>query len=99
MTKQFIKLDKSNRQLKKYVFIYKDGNKIKKIHFGSKGSSTYLDHNDKIKRLNYFNRHKALGENWNQINAGSLSRFLLWGDSTDLRTNLYNYLNDFSISL
>lgn len=95
--KQFIKLDKSNRLGKKYVFIYKDNDKIKKIHFGSKGSSTYLDHHDKIKRDNYLKRHKALGENWNQINAGSLSRFLLWGDSTNLNTNLYNYLNKFSI--
>ena len=60
--KEFIKLDKSDRPLKKYVFVYKDDDKIKKIHFGSKYSSTYLDHHDKIKRANYLKRHRALGE-------------------------------------
>jgi hypothetical protein len=96
--KEFIKLDKSNRPLKKYVFIYKDNDKIKKIHFGSKYSSSYLDHHDKVKRANYLKRHRALGEDWNNINAGSLSAFLLWGDSTDLKTNLKNYFHDFKIS-
>ena len=90
--KQFIKLETSNRHSKKYVFIYRDGDKVIKIHFGSKGSSTYLDHHDKAKRNNYLKRHKALGEDWNAINAASLSAFILWGDSIDLKTNLYNYL-------
>lgn len=97
--KQFIELNISNRSLKKYVFIYKDGDKIKKIHFGSKNSKTYLDHHDKTKRENYLKRHKAGEENWNNINPASLSAFILWGDSTDLETNLYNYLNKFSILL
>ena len=95
--KEFIRLDVSDRPSKKYVFIFRDDNKIKKIHFGSRNSQTYLNHHDKLKRNNYLKRHQALGENWDGINAGSLSAFLLWGDSTDLKTNLYNYLNHFSI--
>ena len=95
--KEFIRLDVSDRPSKKYVFIFRDGNKIKKIHFGSRNSQTYLNHHDKLKRNNYLRRHQALGEDWDAINAGSLSAFLLWGDSTDLKTNLYNYLNHFSI--
>ena len=95
--KEFIRLDVSDRPSKKYVFIFRDDNKIKKIHFGSRNSQTYLNHHDKLKRRNYLKRHEALGENWSEINAGSLSAFLLWGDSTDLKTNLYNYLNNFSI--
>jgi hypothetical protein len=97
--KQFIRLDVSDRPSKKYVFIFRDDNKIKKIYFGSRNSETYLDHHDKLKRDAYLKRHKALGEDWNTINAGSLSAFILWGDSVDLRTNLYNYLNHFSILL
>lgn len=96
--KQFIKLETSNRHSKKYVFIYRDGDKIIKTHFGSKGSSTYLDHHDKFKRDAYLKRHKALGENWNQINAGSLSAFILWGPSINLHENLVNYLNWFNLS-
>jgi hypothetical protein len=96
--KQFIRLDVSDRPSKKYVFIFRDDNKIKKIHFGSRNSQTYLDHHDKSKRNNYLKRHKALGENWNQINAGSLSAFILWGPSINLHENLVNYLNRFNIT-
>jgi hypothetical protein len=95
--KEFIRLDVSDRPSKKYVFIFRDENKIKKIHFGSRSSKTYLDHHDKLKRSNYLKRHSALGEDWNAINAGSLSAFILWGETTDLKTNLNNYLNHFSI--
>ena len=95
--KQFIKIEKSDRPLKKLVFVFKDGSKIKRIHFGSKSSSTYIDHHDKTKRDNYLSRHRALGENWNKINAGSLSRYLLWGDSIDMYVNLIKYLNKFNL--
>jgi hypothetical protein len=96
--KQFIKIEKSDRPLKKFVFLYKDDKGITKtIHFGSKNSNTYLDHHDKTKRDNYLKRHAALSENWNKINAGSLSRYLLWGKSINLYDNLINYLNKFNI--
>ena len=93
--KEFIKLVNSDKPLKKYIFIYKEDNgKIKKIHFGSKGSSTYLDNHDKIKRDNYLKRHK-INEDWTKINPGSLSAFILWGDNIDLNKNLNNYLKRF----
>ena len=95
--KQFIKLEKSTRPLKKYVFVYKDDDgTIKSINFGSKDSKTYIDHHDKIKRDNYLKRHRV-NENWNKINAGSLSALILWGSSIDLFENLIKYLNKFSI--
>ena len=92
--KQFIKLVKSDKPLKKYVFIYKEDGKIKKIYFGSKGSKTYLDHHDKTKRENYLKRH-IRNEDWQNVNAGSLSAFILWGYYTDLEKNLYDYLDVF----
>jgi hypothetical protein len=91
---KFISLEKSNKPDKKLVIKFSEPNKT--IHFGSKNSSTYLDHHDKHKRSNYLKRHKV-NENWNQINAGSLSKWLLWGDSTDLKTNLIYYLDKFNI--
>ena len=66
------------------------------IHFGSKNSSTFLDHHDEVKRMNYLKRH-IVNENWNQVNAGSLSAYLLWGPLIDLHTNLINYFNEFNI--
>ena len=91
---RFISLEKSNKQNKKLVIKFSEPNKT--IHFGSKYSSTYLDHHDQHKRSNYLKRH-AVNEDWDHVNAGSLSAYLLWGSSTDLNTNLINYLTKFNI--
>ena len=91
---RFVSLEKSNKPNKKLVIKFSDPNLT--IHFGSKNSSTFLDHHDKVKRSNYLKRHEV-NENWNQINAGSLSTYILWGPSTDLNSNLINYLDKFNI--
>ena len=94
----FVSLAPSSRKDKKYEFALSNGDgKIKTYHFGSKNSKTYLDHKDKTKRANYIARHTA-NENWDEINPGSLSRWLLWGDSTNLNTNLKAYFKRFKIS-
>jgi hypothetical protein len=70
--------------------------KGKKIHFGAAGSQTYLDHHDIKKRENYLKRHKA-NEDWsNPATPGSLSRHLLWGDSTSLMMNIKEFKKKFS---
>ncbi len=91
---KFISLEKSNKPNKKLVITFSEPNLT--IHFGSKNSSTFLDHHDKVKRSNYLKRHKV-NEDWNQVNAGSLSAYILWGDSTDMYSNLINYLDKFNI--
>ena len=91
---RFISLEKSNKPNKKLVIKFSDPNLT--IHFGSKNSSTFLDHHDKLKRSNYLKRHRV-NEDWNQVNAGSLSAYILWGDSSDMYANLINYLNKFNI--
>ena len=92
---KFISLKKSNKPNKKLVITFSEPNLT--IHFGSKNSSTFLDHHDKVKRSNYLKRHKV-NEDWNQINAGSLSAYILWGNSSDMYLNLINYLDKFNIS-
>ena len=53
-----------------------------KVHFGAKGSSTYLDHKDDKKKEAYLARHKK-NEKWsNPFSAGSLSRYVLWNKTT-----------------
>ena len=87
----------SSRKGKKYeIVILKDNGRTQTIHFGSKTSQTYLDHKDKTKRDNYIARH-APNEQWDEVNAGSLSRYILWGDSTSLDANLKAYLKRFGI--
>ncbi len=91
---RFISLKKSNKPNKKLAITFTEPDLT--IHFGSKNSSTFLDHHDKIKRSNYLKRHKV-NEDWNQINAGSLSAYILWGDTSDLYKNLIKYLDKFKI--
>ena len=83
---------KSNRQGKRFMVEIKG----KLIHFGSDVGSTYIDHKDKQKRENYIARHKVR-EDWSKVNAGSLSRFLLWGDSTSLDENIKQYKKKFNL--
>ncbi len=93
---RFISLDKSNKPNKKLVITFSEPNLT--IHFGSKNSSTFLDHYDKTKRSNNLKRHRV-NENWDKVNAGSLSAYILWGSSTDMYTNLLNYLDKFNIDI
>ena len=84
----------STRKDKRYQAVFNNG---KTIHFGLRGGQTYIDHGDKIKRENYIKRH-AVNEDWTKVNAGSLSRFLLWGDYTTLDANHQAFMKKFNVS-
>lgn len=88
--------DSKNKRLKAVI---KDaGTNVKQtIHFGAKDGSTYIDHGDKTKRQNYIKRHQALNEDWDSINAGSLSRYILWGEHTDINRNINDYKRKFRL--
>jgi len=91
-----LNITKSNSKNKRLKAIITDKTGQKQtIQFGAKNGSTYIDHEDKNKRKNYIKRHKALGENWNKMNAGSLSRFILWGDSPNIEKNISAYKKRF----
>jgi hypothetical protein len=88
-------IEKSTRKGKRFMATYKSG---KVVHFGQEGGKTYIDEGDKIKRENYLLRHKKR-ENWNDpFSAGSLSRYLLWGDSTNMETNHQAFMKKFPIT-
>ena len=84
----------STRKDKRYQAVFNNG---KTIHFGLRCGQTYIDHGDKIKRENYIKRH-AVNEDWTKVNAGSLSRFLLWGDYTTLDANHQAFMKKFNVS-
>jgi hypothetical protein len=90
-------IEKSNRKGKRYKVVFANG---KVVHFGQAGGQTYIDHGDKVKRAAYLARHGAnKKEVWNDpFSAGSLSRYLLWGDSTDLETNHQAFMKKFPIT-
>jgi hypothetical protein len=85
-------IEKSDRKGKRFKATYANG---KVVHFGMAGGQNYTDHGDKEKRELYLKRHRAR-ENWNDpFSAGSLSRYLLWGDSTSLEKNHQAFMKRF----
>ena len=91
---KFESLRISPREHKRFVISF--SNPKKTIHFGQLGGSTYIEHKDKIKRANYLKRHQVR-EDWDNVNAGSLSAFILWGPTTSITENLVKYLEHFGI--
>ena len=87
---KIVDINPSTRKNKKLVATLDDGISI---HFGSKNSQTYLDHQDKEKRFNYLKRHTSnLNEAYliknNIVSAATLSARLLWGPTTSLNKNV-----------
>jgi len=93
-----LKIVDSSKKNKRFTALFREGDKlIKVIQFGSKGSKTYIDHADTVKRKNYLARHKV-NEDWTKaMNAGSLSRWLLWGDNKTLASNLKSFKSKFKL--
>lgn len=90
-----MKIEPSTRKGKRFMVTFSNG---KTVHFGSAVGATYIDHGDKAKRTAYLLRHKK-NEDWNDpYSAGSLSRWLLWGDSTDLETNHKAFMKRFKVN-
>tara|TARA_R110000782_G_scaffold65507_1_gene133300 strand:- start:890 stop:1195 length:306 start_codon:yes stop_codon:yes gene_type:complete len=95
----------STAKNKKFTAVFshdKDGKrvKIKTSQFGSKGMEDYTISKDKEQRSRYIKRHnpRTTKENWNDyMSAGALSRWLLWGASTSLDTNIKKYKLKFKL--
>lgn len=93
---KLVKVAKSDRLNKKYVATFDIDDKEKKIHFGFKGSSTFLDHKDDKKKAAYLARHKV-NENWSDpLTAGSLSRYLLWNKES-LSSSIADFKKRFNL--
>ena len=89
-----IHFGKSPRVGKKYIMRFE--NPKATINFGSDVSTTYVEGATEQTRENYIKRHKV-NEDWGSINAGSASRYILWGESRSIKKNLKNYIKRFGI--
>ena len=90
-----IKIESSPISHKRFRVFMDNG---KYYDFGLKGGSTYINHHDMTKRLNYLKRHLANEtENTlikNLVPSPSLfSAYLLWGKYTTLEQNIH-FLNE-----
>jgi hypothetical protein len=88
----------STKSEKKYMAEFKDetGKIVKTTHFGANEMSDYTKHKDPKRKQRYINRHKK-NENWDDFtSAGSLSRYILWGEPT-LRGSIKSYKKRFRL--
>ena len=85
----------SDKRGKRLVALFDDGSTT---YFGLEGGITYIDIGDKKMRKNYLARHRP-NENWNDYkSAGSLSKWILWGASTDIHKNIASYKKRFNLN-
>jgi hypothetical protein len=97
-----VKITKSpnpKKKLRAQFYLHKGVPKpFKTTHFGAAGYTDYTKSKDKEQRARYLERHKK--ENWNDYkSAGSLSRHILWGNSTDLQNNIKSFARKFKLKI
>ena len=72
------------------------GSNHKEVHFGQKGSKTFIDGRTEKEKDNYIARHKV-NENWKDATtAGALARFILWNKKT-LSASISDFKKQFGI--
>lgn len=89
---KFVDLQRSNVKGKKFAAIFMRNGRLKRVNFGASDTS----HHDKARRERYRQRHKRDNLS-NPLSPGSLSWYILWGNSTSLRKNLSDYIKKFSL--
>ena len=87
----------SHKADKKFDAVF-EGDKVHKtIPFGAKGYTDYTKGASEAKRAAYIDRHQK-NENFNNpMSAGSLSRYILWGGSRSMHTNIQEFKKKFHI--
>lgn len=88
------RIEKATDGIHKYIGIFDD---TKRVPFGSHGMSDYTIHKNKLRRDRYLNRHRAREDWTNPMTAGALSRWILWGDASDLDTNVRDFKKRFRL--
>ena len=94
---KLVSVKKSDRDGKKYVAEFLlDNGRTKHTHFGATGYVDYTHGATDEQRDHYLTRHKK--EDWNNpTTAGALSRWLLWGNSHSLQTNITAFKRRFHL--
>lgn len=93
-----MKVETSKAKGKRFVAIFDNG---KRVNFGQKNPKigTYIDHKDKNIRKNYRARHDVNEKKFynNPYKPATLSRFILWGEATNLRDAIKDYEKKFNV--
>ena len=92
---KLLKVVPSTRFTKKWDAHFSDDTKTS---FGAKGYEDYTQPpHDKVKRENYRRRHADDLDTDDPTRAGFLSYYILWGDSTNIDTNIAAYKRRFNM--
>ncbi len=101
MTIIFVEIKQEPKSNKRMVaYFYNDlGKKIKTVRFGSDNGSTFIDHEDSKIKKNWLARHsKIKGIDYsNPLKPSTLSKDILWGDSTSLKKNIDSFKKKFDL--
>ena len=78
------------------IFMMND-KKVKILKFGHQDYSDFTIHKNRERKNRYLMRHRKR-EQWNVPDTkGSLSKHILWGDSTSLKKNIQLFKNKFNL--
>lgn len=98
---KLVSITKATDGKHKYTAVFEDPKKT--THFGQAGADDYLIYSKESKtiadekRKLYLARHEKR-ETWSDpTTAGSLSRYLLWGDSSSLKKNIIEFKRKFNL--
>ena len=95
---KLISIKPSTKEGKKLMATFEtDSGRNKTIHFGAEGMDDYTKTHDTAQRDRYRTRHKKDLETKDPTRAGFLSYYVLWGDSTNLQTNISAYKKKFNL--
>jgi hypothetical protein len=92
MKVQFVKSDRKDKRLQA-IFTLEDKSQ-RRVHFGLKNGSTYLDHGDDNKKRAWIARHEVRGTFFDPMTPSSLSRWILW-NKTNITDSIKDYKNKF----
>ena len=94
---KLLRVEKLTGDTHKYKAVFDNDGRSKSTKFGASGMEDYTLKGDKEQRERYRTRHAKDMNTGDPTRAGFLSRYLLWGDSTSLQTNIASYKRRFNL--
>ena len=95
---KLLSVSASDKPDKKLMAVFQtDAGRKRTVHFGASGMDDFIKTHDKEQRERYRVRHAKDLETGDPTRAGHLSYYILWGNSTNLQTNIASYKRRFNL--
>lgn len=99
---KLISIKKATDGKHKYTATFDNDGRTKTTHFGASGYMDFIQYSKQnkaeaaVRKAAYLARHKTTEQWSNPTTAGSLSRYILWGEPT-LAASIKSFKNKFSL--